>query len=99
MGFHFTYAVPGERGSEAGVGWGVGGWSPLPGKSWQTAQPPGPGRALQEDGGMDQTGNKSTGQGPHMLVVYCALAAGDSLTGSQAKRGCELSGPKIRNLG
>ena len=65
----------GERGSEAGVGRGVGGWFPSLQKSWQTAWPPGPGRALQEDGGMDQTEAKSVGASPAYLgALQCACS-------------------------
>lgn len=54
--------------------------------------PQGLGGHCRKMGGMDQTGNKSMGKVSHTLVLYCALAAGDSLAGSQAKRGCELPG-------
>ena len=56
--------MPGERGSEAGVGWGVGGWSPPLGTSWQTARPPGPGRALQENGGNGPDWEQANGESP-----------------------------------
>ena len=54
--------------------------------------PQGLGGHCRKMGGMDQTGNKSMGKVSHTLVLYCAPAAGDSLAGSQAKRGCELPG-------
>lgn len=73
----------------------MGGSSPL-GKSWQTAQPPGPGRALQEDeGAMDQTGNKSM---ERSLLRWCStvrLQLGTAWLDPKPKKDVSCRVPKI----
>ena len=67
----------GRDGSEAGVGRVWEGWFSSLGKSWRTARPSRPGRALQQDRGMDQIAAESTVTSPtYCGALLCAYSWG-----------------------
>ena len=91
--------MTGERGSEAGVRWGVGGWSPPLGKSWRQHGPQGLGGLCRKMGGMDQTGNKPMAKVPHSWCSTVCLLLGTAWLDPKPEEDVSYRVPKIRNRG